>query len=90
MATNEHRRQFTADDLDNRFEYHPPRSAARAGAHTTVRTACKDVARQFNEFLPDGREKAVVMTRLEEVMFWANAALARSMDEEEGTDAGSA
>ncbi len=30
-----------------------------------------------NEVVPDGREKYLAFTKLEEVMFWANAGLAR-------------
>jgi len=37
------------------------------------------------EEVPDGRERSVAMTKLEEVMFWANAGIAR-LSEDSSTD----
>jgi hypothetical protein len=42
-----------------------------------VRDGCKFLADIINEFAPDGREKSLALTNLEQVMFWANAAIAR-------------
>lgn len=78
--TNEHQRQLTDADLGQRFDYHPPRSENRKMQHESVRDECHYLANRLNNMLPDGREKALVVTKLEEVMFWANAALARSED----------
>lgn len=66
------------DDLDKRFVYHAP-DADRALLHGQVRTVIGDLARYFDDVLPDGREKALTVTKLEEVMFWANAAIAREV-----------
>lgn len=64
-------------DIENRFAYHAPTTDEKRDAHTSVRQQCRQLADALNEQLPDGREKAVAMTKLEEVMFWSNAALAR-------------
>lgn len=64
-------------DIENRFVYHAPTTDEKRDAHTSVRQQCRQLADALNEQLPDGREKAVAMTKLEEVMFWGNAALAR-------------
>lgn len=64
-------------DIENRFAFHPASTAEKSGAHTSVRRACAELAAKLNASLPDGREKATAMTKLEEVMFWGNAALAR-------------
>ena len=77
------------EDLANRFRYHAPRSAHRAAEHTLVREGCQHLAEQLDDLLPDGREKSVAITKIEEAMFWANAALARSADPHEGEDASS-
>lgn len=68
------------EDLEHRFSYHAPRTVRRASLHENVRSACLAAANALDELLPDGREKSVAITKLEEAMFWANAALARSSD----------
>jgi hypothetical protein len=68
-------------DLVNRFNYHPPLTEDRRETHATIRSELLDVAEWLNEQLPDGREKSLAVTKLEEAMFWANAALARTPDE---------
>ena len=64
-------------DIDNRFDYHPPQTEERKQDHEQVRTSLKSLAHRLNEIVPDGREKSLAMTHLEEAMFWANAGLAR-------------
>ncbi|MEV2203750.1 hypothetical protein AB0E11_27840 [Streptomyces fradiae] len=64
-------------ELAHRFNYHPPRTPAVAEAHAAVREQCTQLAGFLDSTVPDGREKAVAMTKVEEAMFWANAAIAR-------------
>jgi hypothetical protein len=63
-------------DIENRFTYHPP-SPGKARQHERVRSYLRQMAEEFNGTLPEGREKSLVMTHLEEAAFWANAAIAR-------------
>lgn len=65
-------------DIAHRFAFHPANTAEKRDAHGSVRQECRRLADHLNEQLPDGREKALAMTHLEEVMLWGNAALARS------------
>jgi hypothetical protein len=55
-----------SQDLENRFRYHPP---------------VYSLAKVLNDVLPEGREKSLAMTNLEQVMFWANASIARQPQE---------
>ncbi|WP_435827190.1 Acb2/Tad1 domain-containing protein [Actinoplanes philippinensis] len=63
--------------LAQRFTHHPPRTSERINAHGAVRAACAGLAEALDASLPEGREKALALTRVEEAMFWANAAIAR-------------
>lgn len=65
------------NDLENRFTYHPPNDE-RAATHNVIRTLLLATAERFDSQLPDGREKSLALTKLEEAMFWANAAIARN------------
>ncbi|MBF6301186.1 hypothetical protein IU459_27110 [Nocardia amamiensis] len=67
----------STDDIDNRFNYHPA-SGDKVTAHEQTRAACRELAHRFDRELPPGREKALALTKLEETMFWANAAIARA------------
>jgi hypothetical protein len=65
-------------DLENRFEYHPPQNPETVSAHERVRSVAGNTAEFFNIVLPECREKALAMTKIEEAMFWANASIARN------------
>lgn len=65
-------------DLDHRFAHHPPRTPDRVAGHETIRQIVRTTVGLLVEQTPAGREQAVMITKLEEAMFWANAALARA------------
>jgi len=64
-------------ELENRFRHHPPATEQRVRDHNSVRGACLMLSQQLDALLPPGREKSLALTNLEQVMFWANAAIAR-------------
>lgn len=64
-------------DLINRFTYHAPNAEA-ATKHADVRGKLLDLALWLNTVLPEGRDKSIAMTKLEEVMYSANASIARN------------
>lgn len=64
-------------DIDNRFDFHPATTQEKKNEHSSVRMWCKDLAFFINDNVPEGREKALAITKLEEAMFWANAGIAR-------------
>ena len=65
------------DDLQNRFTYHPP-TEEQAVIYPEIREAGLQLALLIDQHAPDGREKSLAVTKLEEAVMWANAAIARS------------
>lgn len=66
-------------DIDRIFDSFPPVNEEEALAHEEVREAFKRIARTMSN-LPNGRERSIVMTKLEEASFFAHAAIGRSLD----------
>lgn len=67
-------------DIQNRFEFHPATTEEKRAEHGSIRDACYRAAIRINSKCPDGREKSLAITHLEEAMFWGNAAIARATD----------
>jgi hypothetical protein len=65
------------EDIEHRFAFHAATTDEKRDAHTSVRQECRRLADHINETCPDGREKSLAVTAIEEAMFWGNAALAR-------------
>ena len=65
------------EELETRFTYHPPKSDLQKQQYEDIRGAALGIAEWLNNVLPESREKSLAIRRLEEVVFWANAALAR-------------
>lgn len=66
------------DRIRNDFQYHPPKDAVTVELHGTVRDRLQNIALWIESATPAGREQALAITKLEEAMFWANAAIARN------------
>ena len=76
MAPNMH---LTNDELANRFAFHPADTPEKQKAHENVRDTLLDCAIEIVELTgPMSREQSLAITKLEEAMFWANAAIARA------------
>ncbi|WP_435834906.1 Acb2/Tad1 domain-containing protein [Streptomyces antibioticus] len=67
------------EDIQHRFAFHAATTQEKRDAHSSIRQACRRLADHINESCPEGREKSLAITHVEEAMFWANAALARSL-----------
>ena len=65
-------------ELIHRFNYHAPPGQAVVRAHELVRNMCCAPATMAIVELPDCRERSLMLTKLEEAMFWGNAAIARN------------
>lgn len=64
-------------EIDRRFDHHPPKDDDTILMHKQTRDRTKQLAEIFEVTLPEGREKALALTKLEEALMWANAAIAR-------------
>ena len=64
-------------DLENRFTYHPPKDGQN-DRYELVRRLALQTARAIVAHTPVSREQSLAITHLEEVVFWANAAIARN------------
>lgn len=70
---------LTYDQLAHRFQFHPADAQNTKDAHETVRDVCLSAADKIVEVTgAPSREQSTAITKLEEAMFWANAAIARS------------
>lgn len=76
---------MTRDEIASRFRYYPP-SPASQWIHEAIRERLMAAAEVVAGLCPEGREKSLAVTKLEEAMFWANAAVARgARDNGEGS-----
>ncbi|MCX5266074.1 hypothetical protein [Streptomyces sp. NBC_00199] len=64
-------------DIAHRFAFHAATTDEKRDAHASVRQQCRQLADHINATCPNGREKSLAITAIEEAMFWGNAALAR-------------
>ena len=65
-----------SEELDVRFTYHPTKDD-QLGRYVGIRSQAKELAKLIDEYVPDSREKATALTKLEEAVMWANAGIAR-------------
>lgn len=66
-----------SNDLARRFAFHPADTGSRRNAHGEVRALCHNLAERLVDLVPPGRERATMLTNLEQVMMWGNAGIAR-------------
>lgn len=65
------------EDIEKRFTYHKP-TENKASKYETIRDQAKELAYLIEELVPNGREKALALTKIEEAVMWANAGIARN------------
>lgn len=65
------------NQIEKAFTYHRPKDG-QPEKYTVIRSTAKDLAVTINQLCPDSREKSLAMTKIEEAVMWANAAIARN------------
>lgn len=66
------------EDVEHRYSYHPVATDVAKFKHQQVHEACKALAHNLNDLLPDGREKSLAMTHLEDVLHSSVDAITRN------------
>lgn len=60
------------------FMYHPPKNDEQVQTYREIRSVAKDFAIFLISKTRPSREQSLALTKLEEVVMWANASIARS------------
>lgn len=61
--------------VNNIFTYHPP-TADQVESYTRIRNIARDFASILIHLTPESREQSLAITKLQEVVMFANAAIA--------------
>lgn len=64
-------------EIRHRFTYHAPHDQ-QIPMFQELRDGAHDLATALNRMTVDSREKSVAITKLEEFVMWANAAIVRN------------
>lgn len=65
------------DQIERSFTYHPPKGD-QGGRYHIMRQKAKGFAEHIAADTQPSREQSLALTKLDEVVFWANAAIARN------------
>jgi hypothetical protein len=66
----------TQERIENDFTYHAP-DPKQIEKYQKIRDTGKELAKLIVELCPESREQSSAITRIQEAIFWANAAIAR-------------
>ncbi len=64
-------------EIERRFSYHPPKGSQPA-RYERIRAMAKSFAYALDQMCPNSREKSLALTHLEDVVYCANASIARN------------
>lgn len=76
-ATPDYTDDLLTARINRDFEYHAP-SVGAVNDMKYLRNKARFLAAAINVNVPNGREKALALTKLEEVVMWSNAGIARN------------
>lgn len=73
-------------NMNRDHNHHAPKNNEDAERHAFLRSRVRELAEYIESDVPPGRERSLAHTKLEEAMFWANAAIARSRYDADNKD----
>lgn len=76
---------MTSAELQRRFTHLEEQSSDQAKRHIHTDVLFLEFARELNRYIADGREKSLMMTKLEEARHWANEGIAKGGDHADAT-----
>lgn len=65
--------------MEKIFTYHKPKKEQER-IFVEIRAKALDLGSYIDSYVPEGKEREMALTKLEEVVMWANAAVARNPD----------
>lgn len=71
--------QFTPEnqnEVNNRFTYHPP-TPEKTPVYNQLMKQGKEVANTILREVPEGRERSIALTKIEEAVLWAAKGLSK-------------
>ncbi len=77
LQAGENKSDFRTKQIENNFTYHAPKEG-QPRLYEDIRGMVKTTALTLVAICPESRELSVALTKLEEAVFWANAAIARN------------
>jgi len=66
-----------SERLKREYTYHPPKTG-QAERYEEIRDRARALAAHIARGTPESREQSLALTKIEEAVFWANAAIARN------------
>jgi hypothetical protein len=69
------------EDLRHRIKHHAPSHDWIAAKHKDLREAVFKMGQIIGILVPKGQEQSLALTKLEELMFWGNAGIARNQED---------
>ena len=64
--------------LNTAFTYHKPTGADQVDRYAHLRDVARSFAKEVMHCAPPSREQSLALTKIEEAVMWANAAIARN------------
>jgi hypothetical protein len=75
--------KMAVQEIERRFKYHEPPDQETIEKYQDIRAFGLQFAYLVNSLCPEGREKALAVTKIEEAVMWANASIARGTEKQE-------